>query len=430
MGGLAALALLVAPAAAQGSRDTLRDAAEAALGGNPSLQGQRALRKVADEALVQATSALRPQVGLSSSFGAERTEVGQTFSFMGMSFPRDGAQSRASLGLEARQTLYSGGVIAAQQRQARAGIEASAGRLRAFEQALLTDVVTIFMDVRRAEEEVRIRMANVASLGEQVRAARDRFEVGEVTRTDVAQAEARFAGAEAGVAAARARLDSARAVYQQLVGRPPVQLAEPPALPGLPAGLEAALARARAVNPELLAARAAADAAGEGVAAAQGELRPKLALSAAAGLQETYNDDTFRDANVGLTAQLSIPIYTGGLAASKTREARLRADQARFDVYAVLHAVEARTTASWHTLVASRQAIAASQARVAAAETALAGAQEELAVGTRITLDVLDQESELLEARLGLVDAQRSEYVAAHELLAAMGELSLESIGR
>jgi len=295
---------------------------------------------------------------------------------------------------------------------------------------VLASVAQATAELRRAEAELAIRTTNVSSLAEQVRAARDRFEVGEVTRTDVAQAEARFAGAEAGLAAARARLDSARAAYEQLVGRPPVQLAEPPPVPSLPADLEAAIAQARSGNPDILAARAAASAAEEAVGVARSELSPRLALSATAGLQETYSDATFRDTNMGLTAQLSVPIYSGGLLASKTREARLRADQSRYEAMAAERAVSARTAAAWHALLAARQAIAASRARVAAAETALDGAQQELAVGTRITLDVLDQESELLEARLGLVDAQRSEYVAAHELLAAMGGLTLESVGR
>jgi len=427
-----AVAFLAAslPASAQASRESLRDAVESALSGNPSLLGQRAQRAAAQEGVAQAAAALRPQLGANASLSGVRTEVGQTFTVMGRTFPQDGQQGRASIGLEARQTLYAGGGLRAQERQARAGAEASSGRLRSFEQELIVDVVAIFMDVRRAEAELAIRTTNVSSLAEQVRAARDRFEVGEVTRTDVAQAEARFAGAEAGLAAARARLDSARAAYEQLVGRPPVQLAEPPPVPSLPADLEAAIAQARSGNPDILAARAAASAAEEAVGVARSELSPRLALSATAGLQETYSDATFRDTNMGLTAQLSVPIYSGGLLASKTREARLRADQSRYEAMAAERAVSARTAAAWHALLAARQAIAASRARVAAAETALDGAQQELAVGTRITLDVLDQESELLEARLGLVDAQRSEYVAAHELLAAMGGLTLESVGR
>ena len=141
-------------------------------------------------------------------------------------------------------------------------------------------------------------------------------------------------------------------------------------------------------------------------------------------------DQTFRNTNVGVAAELSIPFYTGGLTNSRTRLARLEADRARFDRMAAERAIAAQVTSSWHTVIAARQGIEASLSRVQAAEIALEGAEQELSVGTRITLDVLDQERELLEARLGLVDAQRSEYVAVHQLLAGIGRLQPERIAR
>jgi outer membrane protein len=290
--------------------------------------------------------------------------------------------------------------------------------------------VTAYVDVRRAEREVEIRGANVTSLRQQVQAARDRFAVGEVTRTDVAQAEAREAGAVGQLAASRSRLETARATYEQVVGRPPVQLADLPAAPQLPGTLEEALAAARGANLALVAARARETAAEEGVNIAKGEARPRFDLVGNAGMLETYQDRTFRDSSVGLTAQLSIPLYQGGFLSSKTRSARLEADRARYDRMAIEREVTAQTASAWHTVLAAREAIAASQSRVAAAEVALEGANQELAVGTRITLDVLDQEQELLEAQLGLVESERAAYLAIHQLLATIGRLHPELFGR
>jgi outer membrane protein len=432
---LAALAMstgltsaLVAPAFGQASRETLSDAVQSALANNPTILGQRKARGVADETLEQAKAGFRPTLGLNGSYGTQDQDLGQTFSVGGQTFPLNGRTERATVGLEARQTLYAGGALTAQRKQAEAGVTGAEARLSGAEQQLILDVVTAFMDVRRAEEEVSIRETNVSELRTQVQAASDRFDVGEVTRTDVAQAQARHAGSEADYSAAKARLSAARAKFERLVGRPAIQLAEPPAPPQIPGTLEQAVALAMANNPQVLTAKANETAAEQAINVAKGQLRPKVGLVGSAGLQETYQDRTFRDTNVGLSAQVTIPIYQGGLAASKTRGARLQSDQARYDRMAVERAVTEQVTTTWSNLIAAREAITASQSRVTAAEIALEGAQQELSVGTRITLDVLDQERELLEARLGLVDSERQAYIATHQLLATTGRLSSATI--
>lgn len=430
---LAALLLLAsvsAPAVAQASRDTLADAVDSAIGNNPVLMAQRQTRAVASETLEQAKAAMRPSLGFNGSYGTQQQEFGRTFNTPAGTFPLDGVTDRASIGLEARQSIYSGGALTAGRQQAQAGVQGAEAQLRGAEQELVLQVVTSFVDVRRGEQEVQIRETNVSSLKQQVQAAKDRFEVGEVTRTDVAQAEAREAGAEADLAASKAQLASARATYERVVGRPPVQLAEPPAAPPLPGTLEEAAGVARADNPQLVAARAQQEAAERGIDIAKGALRPKVGIVGSAGVQETYQDQTFRDSNVGLTAEVTIPLFQGGLLNSKTRASRLEADRARYQRMAIEREVTAQTTSAWHTVLSAREAIAASRSRVTAAQTALEGAKQELAVGTRITLDVLDQERELLEAQLGLVDAERASYIAIHQLLAAMGRLRPEAIGR
>lgn len=284
------------------------------------------------------------------------------------------------------------------------------------------------MDVRYAESELAIRETNVDALREQVRAARDRFEVGEVTRTDVAQAEAREAAAQAELAAARSRLARVRAVYEQVVGLPAVQLAAPPPAPALPGTLEQALAIARTANPNIVAAKAREVQGERSVDVAKGRLGPKLDLVGTAGLVETYQDDSFRDTNVVAGVELSWPLFDSGLLQSRTRGAQLESDRARYERMAVERQITAQVTSAWHQVVAVREEIRASMSQVAAAEIALEGAKQELAVGERITLDVLDQEQELLEARLGLIAAERAAYVATHELLAAMGDLKPELV--
>lgn len=424
------MASVSAPAVAQASHDTLAEAVDSAISNNPTLMAERSTRSQASETLKQAEAQMGPQVNLSGNYGTTEQEIGRKFTTPVGTFPLDGRSEKATLGIEARQSLWSGGSLTAQRDQARAGVDASQALYINAEQDLVLSVVTAFMDVRRAEKEVEIRETNVASLQQQVKAAKDRFEVGEVTRTDVSQAEAQAAASESEQASAKARLERARAIYEQIVGRPPVQLAEPPATPALPGTLEEAIGMAAKANPNLLAALAQEKAGEKGVDVARGALSPKFDLVGTAGMVETYQDQSFRDTSVGLSAEFRFPLFNGGLLESKTRSAQLDADRARYQRMAVERQVTQQTTTAWHQVIAAREQITASTSRVAAAQIALEGATQELAVGTRITLDVLDQERELLEARLGQVDAERQYYIAAHQLLAAMGRLRPEIIAK
>lgn len=424
---LAALILMgsvSAPAMAQAAQDTLGEAVASAIANNPTLMAERKSRQAADEILAQAQAGMGPQLSLQGTVNTQYQDRGYTIPLG--TFPLDGTTQRATVGLEARQSLWSGGSLTAQRDVARAGVDESQARLIGVEQDLVLDVVSAFMDVRYAESELGIRERNVDALRQQVRAATDRFVVGEVTRTDVAQAEAREAAAQSALAGARSQLARVRAVYEQIVGTQPVQLAEPPAPARLPGTLDEALSIARIHNPEVMAARAREVAGERGVDVAKGRLGPKLDLVGSAGLVETYQDDRFRDTNLVAGLEFSFPLFDSGLLQSQSREAQFGADRARYERMAIERQVAAQVTSAWHQVVATREAIRASASQVAAAEIALEGATQELAVGERITLDVLDQERELLEARLALIDAQRANYVATHELLAAMGDLKPE----
>lgn len=419
-----------APALAQTSQDTLAEAVDSAIGNNPELMAQRKVRAFADENLNQAEAQMGPQLNLNGSLSGEYTTVGRQVTSASGTFPYDGEQQRATIGLEARQSIWSGGSLTAQRDQARAGVTAAQADLIRAEQDLVLQVVTVFVDVRRAEREVEIRGRNVSALGQQVKAARDRFDVGDVTRTDVAQAEAREGASRAELASATSRRAEARATYEQVVGRAPIQLASPPPTPTLPPALDQAIAVARANNPAVAAARAREAQSERGVDIARGRLAPQFDLVGNAGFVESRQDDTFRDSNVGISAQFRFPLFDSGLLESRSRGAQLEADRSRYERMAIERTITAQVTTAWNQLIAAREEIAASVSRVAAAEVALEGAQQELAVGERITLDVLDQERELLEAQLGQVDAERAAYLAAHQLLAAMGELRPEMIAK
>ncbi len=430
----AATVALVATASgaahAQAAYETLAQSVESALRSNPALLAERQARGVAQERVAEARGAMLPSIGVRGTYGTYTANLGEQYVVGGQSFPRDGDFQQATLGLEARQTIYAGGMLAAQRRQAEAGSDAAAQNLRAFEQDLILSVVAAFTDVQRAEEAVRIREANQSALGEHVRAATDRFDVGQVTRTDVAQAQARKAEADASLAAARAQREAARAVYQQVVGLPAIQLAPVPAGPVLPATMDNVVAQALANNPDVLSARAAEAAASQGVNVARGSLRPRVGIVGTAGMQESYRDDTIEDTNLGLFAELSIPLYQGGVLNARTRGAKLEAERARYGRMAAERAATAEATTAWHQYMAATEAVTASRSRLEAADVALEGSRQELLVGTRITLDVLDQEQETLEARLGLIRAQRDAYIAAHQLLAVMGRLTPDMIGR
>lgn len=404
-------------AAGPAGAETLQEAIASAFQTNPALQIERYRTDIARENLGLARSAGMPQVNLSGSAGYEYVDTNSLLNF------GTGDRPLASAQLQAAQPIYTGGRISAGIRQAEAGINAADRSYDAATQDLILDVVTAYVDVRRDREAVAIRKNNVDVTGEQVRAAEDRFEVGVVTLTDVAQAKARLEGARAALAGAEAALVGSEAFYQFLTGLQPGELAPPPPVPPLPASLEAATEEGIANNPSIEAARQQLRAAGAGVDAAKAEGRPQISIVGTAGVQETWGDDSRRDTNVSAVAQGRIPLFTGGAVKAQVNAAKLQREQARRQVDALETQVRAQVAQAWFGYSAALRAIEASQRQVEAAEIAYEGAKEELAVGVRTTLDVLDQEQQLFEARLALVAAERDAYVAAHQLLRATGNL-------
>ena len=415
--------------------ETLPEALDLAFQTNPALEAQRTQIGVAREQLNQARGARAPSVDLSASGGFESLDSNQPIAFNVGDRPIASAQLQASI------PVYTGGRIDAGINQAQAGIRAADAQFDSAAQDLILNVVTAYVDVLRDREAIRIRANSVALLEEQLRAATDRFDVGFATRTDVKQAEARVQGARASLAGAEAQLQASLSLYEVFVGQAAGDLVAVPDSPALPESYEAALSFALAENPDLNALRQSEKAAEQAVRSAKGESRPSLSIVGTASAQETFDieatsisptqgivtlpPDNYRDTQVRVLAQGSVPLFQGGILRSRVKAARLEREQARLQTINAERQITASVAQAWYSTIAAEQAIEASELQVEAAEIAYEGAQEELSVGTRTTLDVLDQEQQLLEARLGLINAERDAYVAAHQLLRAMGQLSL-----
>lgn len=408
------LAISVLPASAE----TLQDALTAAWLNNPALEAERDNTAIASERIEQARAQRKPRVTLFGSYVYESIDSNRPFAF------NLGDRPVVSAQLEARLPVYTGGRLMAGIQQAEAGALAAGAQLEAAGQSILLDTLIAYVDIIRAREVISIRLNSIRLLEGQFTAASDRFEVGDTTRTDVSLARARVEGGRAALASAQADLENALAQYALLTGLEASDpLAPVPPLPELPESFDAALATALDLNPDIEAARFAEQAARQSVEVARGALKPEVSVIAQAGVQE-YHTDGFTDSSVVAGAQASVPLFTGGLNTSLVREAQLSRRQAATRIGLSERIVRTSVARAWYGFEAADRAVDASARQVEAAELAYEGAQEELSVGVRTTLDVLDQEQQLLEARLSKVSAERDRYVAAHALLAAMGQLT------
>ena len=412
-------ACLTFPVSASGQ--SLADALVGAYLNSPELAEARAKVKVFAERAVQARAGGLPTI----EGQADLSLLGQSDDGEGVRFPN-------SVRLLGTQPLYTGGQVENATEAAEKRISARTAELLATEQQVLLDAVVAFMNVRLREQLVGINENNVRVLSEQLRAARERFEVGEVTRTDVEQARARLAASRSALAAQRGALESAREVYRRVVGVYPQKLLPPPPLPDLPKSRDEAVAIALRNDPLIRAARLEREAAGSDVRAAIGALLPQVQLRAeVVRSDQDLNTAGFssvqHSASVGL--QVSIPFFTGGRNYSRVREAQAVVEQAAAGIDDAMRRAAENVAVAWSNLDVARASIRAGKLQVRAARLAFEGVSEEAKVGARTTLDVLNAEQEVLDARAALVSAQRDEYVAAYTLLAAMGMLTVEHLG-
>ena len=400
--------------------ESLIEALTAAYQSNPSLQAQRARLRATDEGVAQALSGWRPEVELTGS--GTRTRV-RTNAGLGVS-----SRTPYSVTLSISQSIYEGGQTVAATSQAESEVEAARARLVSVEQDVLFDAVTAYMNVVRDESILELNINNEQVLSRQLEAAQDRFSVGEVTWTDVAQAESRLAGALADRRLAEGDLEVSRATYRQIIGTMPGTLTRPE-LPNAPvADGEQAASLADEKNPNVLAVIHDAAAAQTNVRAVTGELLPSVDVSANASRSRNQAIEDRTNTTVSVTAAVTIPLYQTGFVSARVREAKQLAGRAQRLIDDARRSAIQDATSAWETLIAAQARIVALNSQVRAALIALDGVSQEATVGSRTVLDVLDAEQELLNAQVGLVGAQRDEVVAHFDLVAAVGGLTARGL--
>lgn len=401
--------------------ETLADAMAGAYEHSGLLEQNRALLRAADEDVALAVSSLRPILSWSADVtrGFGKVGTGQ--------FTNSFAETEANIGIIASLLLYDAGRSRFQIDAAKETVLATRAGLVSIEQQVLLRAVQAFMNVRRTTQFVALRENNLRLIQQELRAAQDRFEVGEVTRTDVALAEARLAGGRSGLARAEGDLAQAIEEYRAVVGRAPGTLNSPGNLPNLLADVDAAKSVALRKHPDMTKAQKDIAAAEASIRASEAALMPQLSLQGRLGAQrEITGDDYGRTGSIGL--QLNAPIYQGGALSATTRRAVAQRDALR----GVLHSVQARVQQdvgnAYALLRATRASVTASQEEVRAARVAFEGVREEATLGARTTLDVLDAEQDLLDAEANLISAQVDVFIAAYSVLAAMGELTAKDL--
>lgn len=408
-----AVALAMAPASA----DTLNEALVSAYMGNPDLDAERARLRATDELVPQALSGWRPQVFLDSSYSVLRGQNSQG----------DLDANTTSNALALRQNLYAGGGTKAQTSRAENLVKAGRAELVATEQSVLLSAVNSYTAAWRDLAVLDLALSNERVLRRQLQQTRDQFNVGEVARTDVAQAEARVSRARSDVEQAKADLAASNATYKQVVGREPKQLAEPRRLTSLPASLADAQAIAEA-NPNIVAATHQLFAARDDVDVAFANLLPSLDLRGDVGYDdEPRNGVNYqRSATVGLS--LSVPLYQGGAEYSRVRQNRETVQQQRSSLESTNRAVQANATTAWERLLAAAAAVQSLRDEVSANQVAFDGVDQEQRVGLRTVIDVLDAQQDLFTSQVNLVRARAVEVVASYQLRAATGQLTVQDL--
>jgi outer membrane protein len=428
VGRLALAGLVLAGAVALDSEkaasQTLERALAQAYQNNPTLNAQRVATRVVDEQVPQALSGFRPQVSAGADVGTvwSRTRL-RTGIVTG------GTVNPYGYGLAVTQNVFSGFRTVNQTRSAEAQVRGARESLRNTEQNILLDAVIAYMDVLRDGAIVELQRQNLEALSEQQRATRDRFDVGELTRTDVAQADARVAQAQSALTAARAALNASRAAYRRDIGVDPVRLS--PARPVehlVPRALEPALNAGEQQHPAIAAARHGVDSASLLVKVAEGELLPIVSIEGAVSRDFNTSSTVAKSESASVFGRLTVPIYQGGGEYSRIRASKETLGQRRLEADVTRDAVRAAVVQSFGLLSAARFQVEAAQAQVNAAQIALNGVQEEFRVGQRTTLDVLNAQAELVSARSALITAQRDRVVNSYSLLAAIGRLNADEL--
>ncbi len=414
---LLALTALAVPARA----DDLREALAAAYNTNPVLEGARAQQRATDEGVPIQRAQGVPSVALQATHIEFIQQSANAFT---------APERNLGVNLQMLVPVYSGGAVRNGIAAAKERVEAGQADLRNTESAIFSQVVAAYMDVLRTEALVALATNNAAVLRTNLEATSDRFQIGDLTITDVAQSRSRLAVAEGDLQSAQANLIAARETYIRLVGQEPGVLEAPPPLPGLPATVGEAIVSALENNPNLDAARQRAEAAGFDTKAAGAGRLPTVGVFVNGDYSDFYGTlggpisanfaQSEKTANAGV--RVTIPLFQGGLPAARQRQAGARESAALEDVIASERQVIAETRATYASWQAANGVIKSAQAAVEAAELSLEGVRAENSIGNRTIIEVLNAEQELVQARAQLVTARRNAYVAGFNLLALMGK--------
>jgi len=418
--------LIAALTAGTASADTLREALLSTYETNPTLTAQREALKGTDASVAIARAQGRPQV--SATAGLNRD-----LSRSGILEATSGKGPTLSVGVDLSYPIFNGGRVRNSVQAAKTRVEAGRATLRGVEGDVFTDAVSAYMNVIRDRAIVELNQNNVKVLETNLQATRDRFEIGDVTRTDVAQSEARLELGRANLATTQGVSAASEQEYRRVIGHEPGDLAPPPPLPPLPASPDEAVRIALASNPDIIAINRQAQAAGYDVNVARASRLPSLS----AGVSETYvnalggSQGAFPNTGSQTTAGLNavIPIYQGGEPAARIRQAQAIEGQTLEQAVGTERSVVAQARSAFATYTAAQGAISSQETAVKANELALEGARAERSVGTRTVLDVLNAEQELLNSQVALVTARRDAYVAGFQLLNAMGQAEAQDLG-
>lgn len=425
-GAAVSVLLLALAGPAPALAETIEGALVRAYQNNPQLNAQRAQVRSTDENVPQALSGYRPRVSLTASGGYQYSDLQSgvgTNSVYGSRFPR-------SVGVTATQTLYNGNQTANRTRAAESQVSGAREALRSLDQSVLLSAATTYMDYLRDAATLEVQRSNVRVLEQTLKQTRDRFNVGEVTRTDVAQSEAQLAAGRTQALTAEANLTTTRANFRRIIGIEPTNLAPgSPVDRFLPPTLAAAIELSLIEHPNVTAAMFGIDVNFLQVKVAEGALLPTLSLQVGATRADEQSLIQLRSYTASAIAQVSVPIYQGGSEYSLIRQSKENLAQQRLNLETTRDQTRATVVQWWGSLQATKAQVQSAQAQVTASEIALNGVREEAKAGQRTTLDVLNAQQALVNARVALVTAQHDRVVASYNVLAAVGRLSPQVLG-
>jgi outer membrane protein len=431
-GAAASVLLLASMGPVPALADTIEAALVRAYQNNPQLNAQRAQVRFTDENVPQALSGYRPKVGITASAGYQYTDTLTNTGGLNAngapvvaSTQIHGANAPRSVGATVTQTLFNGQQTANKTRAAESQVSGAREALRVLEQTVLLSAATIYMDYLRDSAIVEVQKSNVRVLEQTLKQTRDRFNVGEVTRTDVAQSEAQLAAGKTQLLTADAQLVTTKSNFRRIIGNEPAALAPgSPVDRFLPGTLPSAVDLGLTENPNVTAAMFGIDVQYLTVKVNEGALLPTVTLQAA--VQQTYESTMilYRSFGASATAQLSVPVYQGGAEYSLIRQSKETLAQQRLALEQTRDQTRANVVTAWGQLVAGKAQVQSAQSQVTASEIALNGVREEAKAGQRTTLDVLNAQQALVNARVALVTAQHDRVVASYSVLNTIGRLS------